>query len=185
MVRLSFWAFFNLHPALFLPFPDLGFIPLEGPTHGPLATPAQLPQDAPSLGRVVAHSTFFFDQVRHSPGGPQTGFVAQCFGAALQSAFDASQVCGTQAWLAPSAPGLLQGLLSARGQLLGPATHRLPMHTHLPGHFRLRNALPQQPCGEPAPLFQFLEVPPNTFWVSHALNIAQESSDVTILFNIQ
>jgi hypothetical protein len=80
---------------------------------------------------------------------------------ALQSAFDAPQVGGLQARLAPGAPGLLQRLSSALNKLLGPATHRLPMHARLPGHFRLRNALPQQSRGEQAPLFQFFEVSSN------------------------
>jgi len=87
--------------------------------------------------------------------------------------------------LRPGAPGLLQRLSSALGQLLVPATHGLPMHAQLPGHFRLRNALPQQPRGEQTPLFQFFEVSSNTFWISHAFQIAQEFGNVTILFNIQ
>ena len=115
-----FGLFFNLHPALRFPLPNLGLVPLEGPSHGTLATPAQLPQDAPSLRRIVTYPTFLFDQVSYAPSRPQTGFVSQRFRPAQQSAFDAPQVGCLQARLASGAPGLLQRLASAR-QSAGPS----------------------------------------------------------------
>ena len=113
------------------------------------------------------------------------GLVSQGLWTTLQAALDAPQVGCLQARLAPGTSGFLQRPSSTPGKLLGPATHRLPMHPDASSHFRLRNSLPQQPGGEEAPLFQLLEVSLYSFWVSHARNIAQESQNVTILFNNQ
>ena len=134
---------------------------------------------------MVADSARTLDQVCHTPGGPQIGLVSQGLWATLQAALDPPQVGCLQARLAPGTSGFLQRPWSTPGKLLGPATHRLPMYPDLPGHFRLRNSLLQQPGGEEAPLFQLFEVSLYTFWVSHARNIAQEYQNVTILFNVQ
>ena len=79
-----------------------------------------------------------------------------------------------QARLAPGTSGFLQRPSSALGKLLGPAAHRLSMHSDSPSHFCLRNSLLQQPTGEEATLFQLFKVSLYSFWVSHALTIAQE-----------
>ena len=134
---------------------------------------------------MIADPAFALDQVRHTPGAPQIGLVSQGLWTTLQTVLDPPQVGGLQARLAPGASGFLQRPSSALGKLLGPATHRLAMHSDPPGHLGLGNSLLQQPGGEEAPLFQLFEVPVYSFWVSHALNIAQESRYVTILFNIQ
>src|SRR5713226_6245081 len=72
MMRPCFWAFFNLRPALLFPSPDGLLVPLQSSSHRPLATPTQLPQNAPSLRGMVAHPAFLLDQVRHPPRRPQT-----------------------------------------------------------------------------------------------------------------
>ena len=134
---------------------------------------------------MVADPALALDQVRHTPCGPQIGLVSQGLWTTLQAALDPPQVGCLQARLAPGAPGFLQRPSSARGKLFGPATHRLTMHSDPPGYFCLCNSLLQQPSGEEAPLLQLFEVSLYSFWVSHALNIAQETRCVTILFNIQ
>jgi len=121
---------------------------------------------------MVANTAFGLDQVRHTPRGPQIGSIPERLWPALQTMLDAPQIGYLQARLAPGASGFLQRPLSALGKLLGPAAHRLPMHPDPPGHFCLRNFLLQQPAGEEAALFQFLEVSLYSFWVSHALNLA-------------
>src|ERR1700676_3785872 len=160
--------------------PDLGLVPLQSAAHWTLATPPQLPQNAPGLRRMVADATFGLDQVRHAPRGPQIGSIPQRLWPALQPVLDAPQIGSLQARLASGASGFLQRPSSAFGKLLGPAAHRLPMHSDPPGHFRLRDSLLQQLGCEEAALFQFFEVSLYSFLVSHALNIAQESQDVTI-----
>ena len=93
MVRPSFLGFFLISGQRFcFHSPDLLLVPLQRASRRTLATPAQLPQDAPSLRRMVTYAAFALDQVRHAPSGPQTGFVSQRFRPALQSALDASQV---------------------------------------------------------------------------------------------
>jgi hypothetical protein len=121
---------------------------------------------------MVADPAFALDQVRHTPGGPQIGLISQRLWTPLQALLDPPQLGCLQARLAPGASGFLQSPSSALGQLLGPATRRLPMHADAPGHFRLRDSLPQQSSGEKAPLFQLLKVSVYAFWISHALRIA-------------
>jgi hypothetical protein len=103
----------------------------------------------------------------------------------LESSFNPPQVGCLQARLASGPSGFLKRPSSTPGKLRRPATHRLPMHPDAPGHFCLRNSLPEKLGGEEAPLFQLLEVSPYSFLVSHALNIAQGTQCVTILFNAQ
>ena len=97
---------------------------------------------------MVADSAFLFDQVGHAPRGPQTGFVAQGLWPTLQPALDAPQIFRTQTRSAPSPSRFLQGALSAPLEVLRPAAHGLPMHSHPAGYFRLRNSLLQQPSPE-------------------------------------
>ena len=146
MIRPSFWAFFSLRPALLFPAADLFFVPLQPAAGRTLRRPAQLPQDAPSLHRGELLPAFALDQVRHAPGGPQTGFVSQRFRAALQLPHDAFQLSRAQARLAPGATGTLERLPPAALELFGPAAHRLPVHAHPAGHLGLRHSLAQQLC---------------------------------------
>jgi hypothetical protein len=134
---------------------------------------------------MVADATFSLDQVRHTLRGPQISSIPQRLWPALQTVLDAPQVGCLQARLAPGTSGFLQRPSSALGKLLGPAAHRLPMHPDPPGHFCLRNSLLQQPASVEATLFQLFKVSLNSFGVSHALNIAEELQNVTILFNAQ
>ena len=46
-----------------------------------------------------------------------------------------------------------------------------------------RNSLLQQPSPEQASLLQGLKISPNSCWVSHAPTLAEDSHNVTILFN--
>jgi hypothetical protein len=117
-----------------------------------LAAPSQLPQYAPGLRRIVLHPAFVFDQVRHSPSGPQAGFIAKRFWPAFQLPLNAPQVFRTQARFAPGAPRLLEGSQSALLELLRPSTDRLPVHTHPAGYLALMNPIAQE--------FRGLKTPP-------------------------
>src|SRR5271157_5186256 len=100
IVRPSLRAFFNLRPKLLLPAPNLFFVAHQGSSRGTLATPAQLPQNAPGLRGMVMDSTFDVDQVRHSRRSPQRGLVAQSLRPALQPPLDLLPVFRTQPGLA-------------------------------------------------------------------------------------
>jgi hypothetical protein len=134
---------------------------------------------------MVADPAFVLDQVRHAPSRPQTGVIAQRCGPALESTLDALQVGPAQARFAPGASGFLQRPASTPFHLPRPTADRLPMDPDLSGHFRLRNSLPQQPGRNEAPLFQGLEIPLYSPWVSHAPSVAPEAGNVTILCNTQ
>src|SRR3974377_1659094 len=103
-----FGLFFYPRPALLLPPSDLVFVALQGAARGTLTTPAQPPQDAPSLGRMVGNPTFLLDQMGDTAGGPQTGLVAQSFRTAFESLLDLAQILRAQAWLAARTARLLQ-----------------------------------------------------------------------------
>ena len=123
---------------------------------------------------MVADSAFLFDQVGHPPRGPQTGFVAQSLGPTLQPALDVPQIFRTQTRSASRPSRLLEGPLSAPLELLRPAVHGLPMHSHPAGYFRLRNSLLQQPSPEEASLLQRLKISSNSCWVSHRPTLAED-----------
>src|ERR1700730_9169007 len=115
--------FCTLWPTLLLPQPDLLLVPLQRASHRTLATPAQLPQNAPRLRSMVADPAFLLDQVRHPPRGPQTGFLPQNLWPAFQPALDVPQIFRTQTRSAPSASRFFQGPRSAPLELLRPAAH--------------------------------------------------------------
>src|SRR5579875_488168 len=92
MVRLSFWAFFNLRPALLFPATNGRLVAPQRAVGGPLRCPAQSAQHAPSMHGGKLHAAFALDQIGHAPGRPQTGFVSERFGTALQSLFDSAQI---------------------------------------------------------------------------------------------
>ena len=130
---LVFGLFFNLRPTLALPLGHGLFVAFQSSSGGALATPAELPQKAPYMSRVIVNPTFLFDQIRHPGRGPQSRFITECFRSTLQSALDAFQILGAQAWLPSGATGLLQARSTFFFQLLCPTTHRLTMHTDLAG----------------------------------------------------
>src|SRR5713226_3378843 len=185
MMRPVFGLFFNLRPALLLPSPDGLLVPLQSSSHRTLATPTQLPQNAPGLRGMVAHPAFLLDQVHHPPRRPQAGFIAQSLWPAFQSALDLRQVPWTQSRLAAGASGFPQPGQSRRLQLLRPATYRLPMRPEPPRNLGLMNSFSQQPRRPQAPLLQCRKVSPHSCWVSHEPTLSQKPGNVTILFNIQ
>ena len=158
MVRRSFWAFFNLRPALPLPAPDLLLVPLQGAPRRTLTAPSQLPQDAPRMSGMVLNAACLLDEMGHARRGPQAGLVAQRLRAALQSRDDALAVVLAQARLAPGADGLLQPGAPFLFQFGGPLPHRLPVRAHPPRHFRLAVPLLQQTRRPHPPPLQCLEV---------------------------
>jgi hypothetical protein len=73
----GFELFFNLRPALALPFPNRGFVPFQGAAHRLLHVPVQLPEDAPNVPRMITDLEIPLDQVGHALTGPQRSFIAQ------------------------------------------------------------------------------------------------------------
>ena len=92
---------------------------------------------------MVAHPTFFFDQVRYSPRRPQPGFVPQRFRPTLQPALDLLQIFGTQPRFASGSTRFPQTGKAGGLQLLSPAAHRLPMGSDLPRYLGLMDSLLQ------------------------------------------
>src|SRR5215469_6689040 len=124
--------FFNLQPGLLFPLADFLLTPLQRPARRTLATPAQLPQNAPSLRRVTLHPTFPFDQISHAPGCPKCGLKTKRLRPTFQASLDALQVLGAQTRFAPGATRLAQRPLAALFQLPRPTAYRLPMRSHPP-----------------------------------------------------
>src|SRR5437588_9775073 len=181
IVRPSFLAFFYLRPALLLPHTNLLFVPLQGPSGGPLAAPSQLPQNPPRMAGVVADPAFFLDQMGDPRRRPQAALVAQRLRPSLEAAFDSPQIFLAQSRFPSRSSGPLQPPQSAFLQLLRPATDGLSMSTDAATNFRLVYALPQQFGRLTAALFQPYEVPANSCWISHAETVAQKIRNVTIL----
>src|SRR6266496_3572993 len=95
MVRPSFLAFFLTSASDPSPLQNLGFVPFPGASRRSLATPTQLPQNAPCLRGIVLHSAFVLDQLRHTRRRPQGRFISECLWATLQTGLDSPQVFGT------------------------------------------------------------------------------------------
>lgn len=167
MVCPCFCAFFKLRPALLLPAPDGHLVPLQRPPRRTLATPAQLPQQSPHVGRMVLDGALAADQFSHATRRPQAGGVSQRFRPLLQPLLQALHIRRTQSRLASGPSGLLQPGATALLQLLRPAAHRLPMHAHAARHLGLVQTLRQQPRRfQPAPL-QRCKIPFHSGWISH------------------
>ena len=158
---LGFGLFFNLRPALPLPLADLVFVPLQRTPHRTLATPAQLPQNAPGVPGVVANPAFLLDQMGHARRRPQAAPIAQCLRSAFQALLDPPQVFWLQPGRTASMRRLLQPLAPLLPQRLGPLADRLAVRPHPPRHFRMAQPLLQQSGRlQPSPL-QSLKIAPH------------------------
>jgi hypothetical protein len=120
------------------------FVPLQSTSNGPLAAPAELPENLPDVPGVETDPAFPLDQLGNSWGGPQIGAVSKDFWATLKSSLNAAQVSGAQPWLPASPPSFLQTSPSFCLKLLGPTTDRLPMDSNFPCHVSLAPPLLQQ-----------------------------------------
>ena len=143
---------------MFLPPGNRRFIALDGPAAGALETPAQPAQEPPHVAGMQWHAALALDQRGHPRQRPEV--VEKTVG--LRPLFERS----------------FQVLLLGRGQL-GPTAQRPafprvdpggltllfpprgahPADAALPGDFRLRNALSQQPHALAPPRFQAIEIP--------------------------
>ncbi len=122
------------------------------------------------MAGVIANPAFPFDEIRHTPGGPQTGLVSQGLGAAFQSAFDPPHVFGAQARLASGASGALEAGGSRCRHLVRPPVHGLAMHTHATGDLRFAESLHQQASRSQPAAFQSEEIATHSSWVSHTVH---------------
>ncbi len=82
-----------------------------------LAAPAELPQDAPDVSWVIAHSALRLDQLAHPARSPQPGGVFERLGSALERVFYLLELGAAQSALAPSPSGLLQSRLTGPRKL--------------------------------------------------------------------
>src|SRR5436305_4967467 len=71
MTALRRAPFFYPRPFLAAPTLDLGFVSLARPLLGLLATPPQLSQQPPHMGRMIGHSEVFLNHYRHARTRPQ------------------------------------------------------------------------------------------------------------------
>lgn len=134
---------------------------------------------------MITHPASLLDQMDHPVRGPQAGFIPQRLRPAFKSALDLVELLRTQSRLASGAAGLLQPSTPIGLQLGRPLTHRLPVRAHPACYFRLAQAFRKQtPRAHAAPL-QCLEVPAYPCWKSHAPSLTQNTSNVTILSEIQ
>ena len=116
---------------------------------------------------MIANAKFLLDQLRHTLGSPQVGFVAQSLGASQEALFELGFLPPSEPRLAARSPGLAQSALTAFAIQRGPARHALANYAQPSRHFRLVQPLPQQPQGlEPSP-FQGIKVTPYSGRVSH------------------
>lgn len=126
------------------------------------------------MPRMIGHPTLARDEVRHSPSGPQARVIPQGFRPPLQAALNPVQISLAQARLATGPP--------ARGQLLRPAIHRLPVHAHAAGDFGFAQTALQQPRRAQAPAFQGIKVSSHASGVSHTSSLSDRQGFVTILY---
>src|SRR5216683_1444157 len=167
--------FLKLRPAVPLPALDGFFVTLQRAAGRPLATPAQLSQQAPDVRRMVAHPAQLLDQSGDPQRRPQCGLVAECLRSAFERLLDCLPVCRTQLGLASGAPGPFQPGPARLPQLADPANPRLPMDPQAPRYFGLAHALLQQ-LGRrhPAPL-QALKVPLHPSRITHSPKLSYVS----------
>ncbi len=134
------------------------------------------------MPRMIGHPTLALDEVRHAPSGPQARVIPQGFRPPLQAALNPVQISLAHARLTTRPPGLRQPGPPARGHLLRPTIHRLPVHAHAAGDFGFAQAALQQPRRAQAPALQGIKVSSHAGGVSHASSIADRHGFVTILY---
>ena len=78
------------------------------PARWTLAAPAELAQDAPDVGLVVAHPALVLDQLAHPARGPQPAGISERLGTALERLLDLAQLARAEFGLAPGPAGLLK-----------------------------------------------------------------------------
>ena len=134
------------------------------------------------MTRMIADTTFLFDEIRDAPGGPQAGVIPQRFRPTLQATLDPCQVVLREARLATGAAGVLQPGAPRRGQLPDPAIHRLAMHAESAGDFCFGEAVLQQPRRLKSAALKGGEITSHTGGVSHTRSIADVRGFVTIFY---
>ena len=125
---------------------------------------------------MILDPAFLLDQVRHTPGGPQTGLIPQRLWPALQPVLDAPQVLrAADAALRPARPAFFSARLSALLQAAAPTGS--PTADALPPAALLRpDEFPAAAAELPSSrrCSNCSKVSPHSRRVSHAQNIAQE-----------
>ena len=175
MVRRSLSAFFKPWPAHSFPVPDRLLVALQRAPGGSLAAPAELAQDAPDVGLVIAHPALVLDQLAHPARSPQSAGVAERLGSASERLLDLAQLARAQFGLTPGPSSLLQPRPPGLQKLPRPANHRLPMDAQAPRHFTLAHALLEQLRGCHPPPFQSRKVPPHTRCITHSSSLSYVS----------
>jgi hypothetical protein len=125
------------------------------------------------------------DQIGHTPGGPQSGAVAQHLRTFFQPAPQLFQLGRQQSRLTTSPTDLTQRTAASFAPGSVPSTYRLPVNLKPSGYLALAQALVEEPGGLEPPPFQFSEIAFNAFWIAHAQRLPQDPGGVTILCDTQ
>lgn len=119
------------------------------------------------MADAVLDSALLLDQLRDPRQRPQSTREPHRLGPAPQAALDAFQLELAQLGAPSTEAARAELALAAVGQRLGPAAHRLPMHSDLARHVRLAPALAQQLSRSQPPRLESFEITPHTSWIAH------------------
>jgi hypothetical protein len=164
---------------------NLLFVPFPGSTLWPLAAPVESLKQAPDVARAVAPAERLFDDGTHPLQGPQRRGIAQGLRASHEDLLQAPQL----RLLQPRTPTPVTRCpqtgrpcpLSRRR----PSTDRLPSDPEITSNLRLRDPFFQQPAYLDPATLQLIDVPANTFWISHVSNVDPSGQVLTIVFEPQ
>ena len=120
------------------------------------------------MPRMKLLSGLPLNQIRHAPGGPQSGAVTQYLRPCFQSASQLLQLGRQQPGLATRPACLTQGTGTLFTPRLIPPTYRLSVNLQPSGYLALIQTSVEKPGGLESPPLQFIKIAFNAFWIAHA-----------------
>ena len=164
---------------------NLLFVPFPGSTLRPLATPAESLKQTPDVARAVDPAERLFDDGTHPFQGPQRRGIAQDLRASHEDLLQTPQLGLRQPRTPTPVTRCPQTGRPRHLSRRGPSTDRLPSDTEITSDLCLRHPFFQQSAGLDPATLQLIEVPANTFWISHVPNVDPPGQSVTIFLEPQ
>ena len=147
---------------------DLRLVTLSRPSGGALATPLQLPENAPHVPGMITHAALLLDEFGHPVECPQARGVPQSFGPPLECALHPFELRRAESRLSACTPRMPEPAAAMLGQLLRPPLDGLAVHSELTRHFSFRHAALQQLRGLQTTLLHRPEITFHPGRMSHA-----------------
>lgn len=151
--------FFYLGPGRPAPLLDGLLVSFLCPRGGTLATPAQLPQDAPDVARMVPDIEPSPDQPGDPRQGPQFGYISGRTRTCHERLLESGQLFRGQSRQTAGSTGGLQSSFARLLPLSIPSAHTLARNAQLPRNLRLRTLLCEQRGRPQTTFFQTGKIP--------------------------